>query len=175
MARPKKTVDIFVDPKLGPTQRKQLGEVAINYIRERTAKGLGKDKKPFEQTGPYSGGRKNKRQYADNYIEHADFKTAGKSKAPINLELTGDMLDSLEVVDVSLSGRVTIGYKSAGAESDKAWFNEEKGYRFLDLSENEVNGIESSLGRVAVEDEAISDVAQSIAERLLAGITNGNR
>lgn len=166
--RPRKTVDIFIDPRFSASQRKALGNEFIKYIRSRTKKGNGKGNTPFKQTSEFKGGRKNQRTYADSYIDHQDFKTAGKKPRPINIELSGDTIDSVEVVDVSLPGRVTIGFKKAGDESDKAWYNEEKGYDFLAMSKDEVNGVVSKAGGIKPGDtQAVSEsVAQRIARRL---------
>lgn len=166
--RRRKTVDIFVDRRYSPAERKAIGDIAIEYIKQRTAKGHGKGNKPFSQNFGYKGNRDNSRTYADSYRRTQEFAIAGKSPRPINLKLTGDMLDSLETVDVSLAGRVRIGYSEAGNESDKAWYNEEKGYNFLELSEDEVNKIVKQAGvRLRQETRDIStEVAQEIARRL---------
>lgn len=164
MARPRKTVDIFVDTRYSVEQRRAIAEEAIRYIKDRTAKGNGVNNAPFRQNSQFQGGRRNSRTYADSYRDTREFEIAGKSPAPINLRLTGDMLDSLEIIDVSLTGKVTIGFKEEGEQSDKAWFNEEKGYRFLDLSDNEVNKISrDAAGSVR---SAAASVSLGIAERI---------
>jgi hypothetical protein len=162
--RPKKTVDIFVDSRFSPSQRREIGEAAVRYIRERTSKGIGVGGVPFSETSD----RKSKR-YSERYIDSPEYKTAGKSPAPINLALTKDMLDSIEVVDVSLPGRVTIGFKEAGFESDKAWFNEEKGYNFLGVSDAEVSKLLPSVPSPDEESEPslVRGVAERLAKRLL--------
>lgn len=170
--RPRKVVDIFVDPRYTVEQRREIGRQAIKYIKERTSRGNGRDNQPFTQTAQYQGGRDNSRTYADTYRESKEFEIAGKSPRPINLRLSGDMLDSLEVLDVSLSGRVRIGYEAAGDNSDKAQFNEEKGYRFLDLSQSEVDRIQRE-GAGSVRSSA-SSLAQSIAERIARGLFGGS-
>lgn len=171
--RPRKTIDIFIDTRFGPSQRRAIGENAIKFIKERTSKGIGEGGKPFQQASQFQGGRKNSRTYADSYRESTEFKTAGKKPRPINMRLTGEMLDSLEVIDSSLPGRVTIGYSDAGDESDKAFFNEEKGYKFLSLTNEERDKIVRSVGSISSEDE-IRRSSESFARRLARGIFGGS-
>jgi len=166
--RQQKTVDFFVDQRYTTEQRENIGKEIIKYIKERTSKGNGIDNQPFQQTSKYLGNRTNQRTYSDSYRNSNEFEIAGKGASPINLRLTGDMLDSLEVLDISLRGRIRVGFESSGDESDKAWFNEEKGYRFLDLSQEELEKLTRiGAGSVRTQANAVSQsFAESIARRL---------
>lgn len=166
--RPQKVVDIFVDERYTSEQRQRIAEEMIRYIKRRTSRGRGIDNKPFQQEARFAGGRDNSRTYTDSYQDTQEFKISGKRKSPINLRLTGEMLDSLEVLDVSLQGRIQIGYDNAGFDSDKAWFNEEKGYRFLDVSERETERVSrGAVGTARGDAAAISqELANEIARNL---------
>jgi hypothetical protein len=118
----------FIDPGYDFSQRKEIASTAIDYIKARTQSGLG--------VGGESFGK-----YSKAYTEHRDFLTAGKEgETKVNLTLTGDMLDSMEALDVCVPGRIVIGFQN-GPESDKSVWMEEKGYRFLGLDASEVEKV----------------------------------
>ena len=76
--------------------REEIGERIIQDIKKRTSKGLDKDNKPFPK-------------YTKEYKESADFKAVGKTSR-VNLKLSGDMLDSLDILS-NKDGVLTIGYE----------------------------------------------------------------
>jgi hypothetical protein len=94
---PKKWNEISLDipDTLTPADREALGEDIIDFIYNRTQKGIDKNGKKFP---PYS----------KEYIESLDFKLAGKSKNQVNLTLTGDMLAALDIISHK-PGKLTIG------------------------------------------------------------------
>jgi hypothetical protein len=76
-----------------------IGEDIVNFIIDRTRKkGLDKNNDPLP--APYS----------NDYAKSLDFKIAGKSKNKVDLTLTGEMLDLLNVINVS-SDKIEIGYE----------------------------------------------------------------
>ncbi len=102
-------VDIQIPKDLTPGQRRELGDLIIEYIVARTEKGVGKD------GNPWSG---KKGDYSDEYKDSIDFKVAHK-RGRVDLSLTGDMLAALEVID-SVEGKIRIGYRPGTEEEAKA-------------------------------------------------------
>jgi hypothetical protein len=136
--RKQNTYTAFVNPRYTQTERNQIARAIINFIIERTKKGKGIGGVPFINAQGQTG-------YTKNYQKTVEFKIAGKNKKPINLSLSGDMLDSIEVIDVNTIGRIVIGFTSE-FENDKSVFMEEKGYKFLGLSTQELNSIVQEFG-----------------------------
>lgn len=150
------TYTAFVDPLYTTAERNQLGIEIVNYIVNRTKNGQGIGGKPFKQ------------KYSDNYIKTADFRIADKDPADVNLTLTGDMLDSVEVIDSSVVGRIVIGF-ILDTENDKSVYLEEKGYRFLGLTQGELNNIITKFGPPS-NGEAPADISTSLVESFVRGI-----
>lgn len=69
--------------------RATIAVEVIRFIKERTKSGKDKDNNSLKSPNVYS----------KNYREHIDFKAAGKSGGPVNLTLTGEMLNSIELLD----------------------------------------------------------------------------
>lgn len=97
------TIDLSAYPL---EQREAIALEIIDQIQKRTKKGLDKDGKPF---APYS----------KEYKESLGFKIAGKG-SKVNLVLSGDMLDAIEIVQNFQNGKVKIGYSSGNSEGGKA-------------------------------------------------------
>lgn len=159
--RPANTYTAFVDPGYTESERKQIGIAIVNYIVDRTKRGLGVGKKPFKNS-------KGQSRYSENYIKTPDFKTGGKSINPINLTLTGDMLDSLEVLDTSLIGRIVIGF-SDETQSDKSVFMQEKGYDFVGLTKPELNEILNEFGEPSQEPRP-ANISRTFVESFVRGL-----
>jgi hypothetical protein len=88
---------IILPKTLKPKERKQIAEVIINHIINRSAAGLDKNDKKFPK-------------YTAKY---ADIKGVGVSE--VDLILSGEMLESLELVSEK-SGEIVIGYKNPSDE-----------------------------------------------------------
>jgi hypothetical protein len=95
----------FPEPIPDKSLRDEIADLAIEKIVERTDKGLDKNGVPFTK-------------YSKAYMNSLDFKNAGKSKRP-NLQLSGDMLASIEVLD-STRNWVEIGFEKGSEENGKA-------------------------------------------------------
>lgn len=93
-------VTIDIPKRFGPTERQSIAQDVIQFIIERTRDG--KDKNGNDFRGRYS----------DAYRGSLDYKNAGKPKSgrPIDLTLTGEMLDLLGLVS-ERPGQITIGYE----------------------------------------------------------------
>lgn len=86
--------------------RVDIANDVIDFILRRTSRGLDKNNRKFAR-------------YSESYIESQEFRIAGKSKNQVDLELSGDMLTALQIINTTTAGFITIGYQS-GEENDKA-------------------------------------------------------
>lgn len=98
--------DFKGDSRLDSSGLEYLGELIIEEIISRTGRGIDKDGKRFPG-------------YSEAYKNSLDFKIAGKSKSKVDLELSGDMLGSLEVIKIE-APFVTIGFDPGDEAADKA-------------------------------------------------------
>ena len=77
--------------------RIRVGELIIDHIRRQTNRG--RNPETNESFGSYS----------DGYTESKKFKSAGKSKNKVNLRLSGEMMQNLQIVNNEGNG-VTLGF-----------------------------------------------------------------
>lgn len=108
----------------------------VDFIVERTKEGKGRDGKPFPG-------------YSESYKRSLDFKIAGKGST-VDLTLTGEMLDTLKVLDAK-KGKIVIGFEADDPVNDRAEGNilgsyggdpnPKKARNFLDVSDKEVANI----------------------------------
>lgn len=124
MAEPQNTLTVFVSPEFDFATRRKIGERIIDFIRRRSKNNKG------------VGGRRFK-NYEQTYAATKEFKQAGKSINNPNITLFGSMLADLQILDISLPGRVVVGFKSGTRSNDKSVWMREKGYDFLGLSGTE--------------------------------------
>ena len=87
-------------------EREAIAIEVIDKIIKRTRQG--KDKNGDKLDGKYSKG----------YEQSQAFKIGGKSKGKIDLTLSGDMLDSIEIL--KNSKKVEIGFQKGSVENGKA-------------------------------------------------------
>ena len=140
-----------------------VGEDLIDFIRDRTSKGLGKDNKPFPK-------------YSKAYKESFEFKVAGKTNT-VDLELTGEMMDSLIVLSVK-KGEIEIGYPPDSPVNGRAEGNilgsyggdpdPSKARNFLALSEKEVKSVTDKYPVDQVS-ERLENLTVAELARILAG------
>jgi hypothetical protein len=123
------TFTVFVDPQFNADERTSIGSAIVDYVVKRTRAGRGVGNRPFLNA-------EGKREYSKSYQDTREFAIGGKGSRPINLTLTGDMLFSIEVLDISLAGRIIIGIEDE-ENSQKAVWMREKGYHFLGISDDE--------------------------------------
>lgn len=86
--------------------RQQVGQAIIDKIRDRAADNL--DVK----------GNKLKK-YSKTYIESDEFKAYGKSAGDVNMQLTGDMLGLMDIIDEK-KNKIVIGWDDSN-EASKAY------------------------------------------------------
>jgi hypothetical protein len=92
---------------------------------------------------------RNFKPYSKSYKESLDFKIGGKSSKP-NLTLSGDMLDSIELIS-QRSGNLLIGFENGTEENAKAEGNIKGTYGqkkptgkardFLGITQKDLNAI----------------------------------
>ena len=76
-----------VDLSQDETLAAEIGQDIVNYIRERAADNKG------------IGGKALRSPYSKEYQASEEFKRQGKSSKDVNMKLTGDMLDAVDVLD----------------------------------------------------------------------------
>lgn len=76
-------VDVSNDPEL----LRAIEQDVIDYIKQRSEDHKGIGGKPW------------KNKYSQDYVDSQSFEAAGKSQGDVNLRLSGDMLESIDVVD----------------------------------------------------------------------------
>jgi hypothetical protein len=131
-----------VDFEIPQVVHEAFGQEVIDIIRERTAKT--KDINGNDLPSPYS----------EAYSESLEFKAFGKSKNKVNMKLTGDMLDSMDILDID-GNVLKVGLE--GLEATKA-FAHNTGFeghpvldgkvpkrKFFGVTKDEVNKIKSKL------------------------------
>ncbi len=100
------TIDLsdFINVDLSDSRAVKLsiGQAMIDHILERTAKGDG-----MSFSGDSGRSVKLKSPYSKAYVDSLPFKAAGKKASKINMELTGDMLASMDIVSVD-GNKITI-------------------------------------------------------------------
>lgn len=99
-------IDISVPEDLNPAQRLELGDLIIEHIFDRTNRGIDKKGKSFPG-------------YSKEYINSLDFKNAGKSKNKVDLQLSGDMLAAMQILNQK-NGNIRIGFERGTVENAKA-------------------------------------------------------
>lgn len=100
-------VKLEIPDNLKPNQREELADLVIEHIYERTT-AENKDK----------NGRKFP-NYSKSYIKSLDFANAGKSQSKVDLQLSGDMLAAMQLLN-HRKGELTIGFERGSQENAKA-------------------------------------------------------
>lgn len=133
---------IKVRKEFDKLQRQAIAQDIIDTIVERTTV------KNIDRKGnPFPG-------YSKAYTQSLDFKIAGKTKGNVNLRLSGDMLNSLKVLNTK-KGEITIGFDRGDSENNgKAEGNIKGTYGqktstgkkrdFLGLPRNQIKEIQDS-------------------------------
>jgi hypothetical protein len=147
---------IKVPRNLTAFDRERVAKQLIEIIQERTDRGVDVNGDTF---APYS----------EQYAKSLDFQNAGKSKKDVNLQLTGDMLYSIEVL-ANAPGEIVLGYRQ-GFANDKAAGNQdgENGPAriFLGINEKELQSVLDKYTIVnGLTDAAIDRAAARLLEAM---------
>ena len=95
-------VKIKIPKAYKPAERKAIAREVVDFIIERSKAGKDKNNKAFPA-------------YSDSYAQSEAFKDFGKSKAKVNVTLTGEMIESLDRLSDS-NGEIIIGYEKGDDE-----------------------------------------------------------
>lgn len=74
--------DLSGEPELA----REIGQAVIDYMTDRTERGVGLGGEKFQPN-----------KYSQDYRQSAAFKAAGKKNSPVNMKLSGDMLSSIDM------------------------------------------------------------------------------
>ena len=157
MAEKQQKTRLIIPSDIDNLGRRVLGQMVIDFIQDRTAKGKDINNGSFAR-------------YSKEYKESRDFKTAGKSSL-VNLRLTGDMMASIEVLSTG-SGFIELGYIAGTDENDKAaWvsdFDNGPSRDFLGMSAKDLDQVVSSFKEVnpSAEDTRNAE-ARAILNRIV--------
>lgn len=167
MSEPQKKKRITLPDDFDSTDRTKAAQLIIETIVQRTMSNLDSNGKKFPN-------------YSDEYANSLEFKIAGKSKTDPNLTLTGDMLNSIQVLE-SGNGYITIGYNQGTPENDKAVWAERSDNgpvrAFLNVQDKELETIVAevrtdrprSLEKLAAEEEA-TNLTKPVTKKLVNNI-----
>jgi hypothetical protein len=135
--------------ELRPDERKEVGELIAEKIRKNAESGKGRQ---FDNKGMRDGIVKEYvkfPKYSKSYVNSLDFKVSGKSPSSIDLTLSGDMLQSLDVINTK-SGEVVLGFpEDQNGKADgnirgtygKDSADKSKARNFLGLTQSDYNKI----------------------------------
>lgn len=139
-----------------------IGQAMVDKILERTSSGVGVD------------GKKLKSPYSKEYADSLEFKAFGKSKGKVNMELTGQMLGTMDILEQS-RGNIKIGWND-DVENAKA-YNHNEGItvpkrRFFGLNDSELKEIKSQfVDRVREETKNLQSEKDSIINEIIGRIS----
>jgi hypothetical protein len=166
MAQVKQTIKIPTEYNKRTAQA--IANDLVEFIVERTKKGKGKDGENFPK-------------YSKSYMESLDFEIAGKNST-VDLTLTGEMLDTLQVLSVE-RGQIVIGFPSDSDVNGRAEGNilgsyggepdPKKARNFLDVSDKEILKIAAQYPLDNVQ-ERLRNLDTSELARLLARDVSSN-
>jgi hypothetical protein len=123
-----------VDLSQDETLAAEIGQDVIEFIQKRSLDGQG------------IGGKKLKSPYSKAYTKTTEFEVAGKAPTDVNMRLTGEMIDSIEVLDFDGSV-LTVGIEGDQAPKAHGHMTGKNGEvpamqrEFFGLTENELEKI----------------------------------
>ncbi len=144
-----------------------IGQAMVDKILERTSKGIGVDGKNLKKFSAKSA-------YSEEYKDSLEFKAFGKSNSKVNMELTGQMLGTMDILEQS-RGKIKIGWND-DVENAKA-YNHNEGItvpkrRFFGLNDSELKEIKSEfIDRVREETKNLQSEKDSIINEIIGRIS----
>lgn len=164
------TFTFRVPLELDQDARNDIAIEVIDFIIDRTNRGLDKNNKPFAG-------------YSDAYKNSLDFKIAGKS-SNVNLQLSGDMLSEIRILNIAVTGFITIGYEAGTEENDRAAWNTNNTRPnfpkrdFLGIKDSDLNNIVRSYinsNPVQIQSRrATSSIANALIGNIIGNIFDNN-
>lgn len=167
MSEPQKKKRIQLPPDFDSTDRVQAAQLIIDTIVTRTMNNIDSNGKRFKN-------------YSESYANSLEFKIAGKSKNDPNLTLSGDMLNSIQLLEQG-PGFITLGFNEGTPENDKAVWAERSDNgpvrAFLNVQESELQTIIAqvrtdrprSLDALAT-DELAAKTSKPVTKKLIQNI-----
>lgn len=169
MANYKPYKDIKIDRRYKPAARKAIAEDIIDHIIKRSLNGKDINNKAFPK-------------YSKGYTKSLDFKNAGKSKSKVNLRLSFEMLNSLDLKK-SNAGKLRIGVDKANAKksegNETGSYGDKTGHpskarKFIGISAKDLKTItakyplekKTTLADAIAAAQAIREAAEKEAEKL---------
>lgn len=150
-------------------ERMEIGQKVIEHIVKRTRKDS-KDKDGKDFSG-----------YSKSYKNSLDFKNF-KHGSKVDLTLTGDMLDTLEILS-DMDGLIDIGYHAGSAEEGKVEGNvrgtygnqfpiKGKARNFLGIENTELNKIIDEVTQAGKAEKLLMELNPTIEEQVGAVLNN---
>ena len=168
-----------ISKKLGRNERLAIAEEILDYIKERTNRGHGKNDRPWR------GSKAN--EYSKSYKNSLDFKQKS-SKGRVNLELSGDMLTAIEAKQKSGEIKIHIPFSEdewgrakgniLGSYGKKAG-NKSKARNFLELGRKDHSEImkrfkNSPIGKAFYfKNEEKKEILSKVSSDVLKGLITG--
>lgn len=142
--------EIILPPEYDDEDAQTVADEVLAFIIARTKKGQGADGEMFPA-------------YSQAYKTSNAFKVAGKSANKVNLTLSSEMLDSLEVLSAK-KGKIVIGFEKGSEMNGRAEGNilgsygqpspnKAKARNFMELSDNELAKIIKKLDILPMEEQ----------------------
>ena len=129
-----------------------IGQAILDKMLDRVDKGIGMsfvgdNGRPFNLNRVKSKNPAKGSSYSKDYVDSPEFKAFGKKKTPVNMRLTGDMLETMDFFDES-ANQIKIGWDD-DTENKKA-FNHSTGDTvprrpFFGINNRELNEIKKDL------------------------------
>jgi hypothetical protein len=149
-----------------PELKESLGQAVVDFIVDRTKKGVDINGDKFDD-------------YGTPYTESDAFKAFGKTKK-VNLSLRGDMLSQLEVIESS-GNQIKLGWEDP-TENAKA-YNHNTGdtvtkRQFFGIKDEDLKKISAEFKpdlKKSKNDETILNALDSITETFLKGFLSGKK
>ena len=165
MAESQQKFTFRVDLSFDEPTRREIADDVLKFILRRTETGKDKNNKKFKK-------------YSEAYSESLDFKIAGKSRSHVDLQLSGDMLTDLRVLNTKVIGFITIGFDPGTDENDKAAWqrnNLQPGFPkrdFLGIAQVDLQRIllryRARTLVLATQEQEIKEKVKEEAERIVA-------
>lgn len=137
-----------------------IAQSFINKIIDRTLENKDRFGKPFKK-------------YSKSYINSLDFQSFGKSASDVNLKLTGEMLDSIEVLS-TIGSKLVIGIKGDNAAKAYGHIKGMQGHPtlegktpirdFFGVTENDVSEVKKEFRDTSPNE---TSVERSVSRKLL--------
>jgi hypothetical protein len=97
--------------KYSSSERRIIAHEIIDYIRDRTKAGKGEGNRKWSG----AAGR-----YTKEYMDSQEFRLKSDKSGKVNISLSGDTLDSIEILENKDSGEMAIGIKKSDIDYGKA-------------------------------------------------------